>query len=58
MSVLDDLFRNILYRFLKFSNYYITKEEAEKLYSWSKGKDLFKLAPGKMIGGDIYKNKE
>lgn len=38
-------------------DYYITKDKA-KSYGWSKGKDLFQYAPGKMIGGDIYENKD
>ena len=37
-------------------NYYITKEEAKDL-GWTKCKILEYFAPGKMIGGDIYKNK-
>ena len=40
----------------KLPDYYITKEKAIKL-SWSLGKNLAHFAPGKMIGGDIYKNK-
>ena len=39
-------------------DYYITKEDAERLYGWSSGKDLSKLAPGKMIGGNVYSNIE
>lgn len=39
----------------KLPDYYITKEEAEKL-GWQKGKDLSKFASGKMIGGDRYWN--
>jgi len=41
----------------KLPDYYITKEEAEKL-GWQKGKDLSKFAPGKMIGGNVYNNKK
>lgn len=40
----------------KLPNYYITKEEAMAL-GWRQGKNLEHFAPGKMIGGDIYKNK-
>ena len=40
----------------KLPDYYITKEEAMKL-GWKQGKNLAHFAPGKMIGGDIYKNK-
>ena len=36
--------------------YYITKEEAVRL-GWKQGKNLVHFAPGKMIGGDTYKNK-
>jgi len=43
--------------FGKLPDYYITKQEAEKL-GWTKGKDLSKIAPNKMIGGDIYKNRK
>lgn len=39
-------------------DYYITKKEAEEKYDWESGKNLARLAPGKMIGGDIYYNKE
>ena len=42
--------------FGKLPDYYITKEEAEKI-GWSKGKNLAHFAPGKMIGGDIFDNK-
>lgn len=41
----------------KLPDYYITKAEARAL-GWSPGKDLSKFAPGKMIGGDIYRNAE
>lgn len=44
-----------LKKYGKLPDYYITKEEAEKL-GWKKGKDLSKFAPGKMIGGDRYWN--
>ena len=40
----------------KLPDYYITKEEAENL-GWSKGKNLAHFAPGKMIGGDIFDNR-
>ena len=39
-------------------NYYITKEQA-KLLGWVSWKgNLDKVAPGKMIGGNVFKNKE
>ncbi len=41
----------------KLPDYYITKEEARSL-GWSEGKNLAHFAPGKMIGGDIFKNKD
>lgn len=40
----------------KLPNYYITKEEAAKL-GYGKRDNLAEYAPGKMIGGDIYRNK-
>lgn len=43
--------------FGKLPDYYITKEQAQKL-GWRKGKDLSKFAPGKMIGGEEYENKD
>ncbi len=43
--------------FGKLPDYYITKKEARAL-GWEPGKDLSKLAPGKMIGGDVYYNKD
>lgn len=36
---------------------FITKDEATKL-GWTTGKDLDQVAPGKSIGGDIFKNSE
>ena len=43
----------------KLPDYYITKEEAERKYGWNSSKNtLAGKAPGKMIGGDIYINKE
>lgn len=39
----------------KLLDYYITKEEAMTL-GWSQGKNLAHFAPGKMIGGDVFKN--
>ena len=38
-------------------SYYITKKEAKKLGWKSYKRNLDKVAPGKMIGGDIYYNK-
>ncbi len=42
--------------FGKLPDYYITKKEAIEKYGWSRGKDLSKFAPNKMIGGDLYYN--
>jgi ribonuclease T1 len=36
---------------------YVTKEQAEAL-GWSPGKDLWRVAPGKSIGGDRFGNRE
>ena len=42
----------------KLPDYYITKEEAKEKYGWIQGKNTISgKAPGKMIGGNIYKNK-
>lgn len=41
----------------KLPDYYIPKEEAEKL-GWKPSKHLSNFAPGKMIGGNIYYNDE
>ena len=38
-------------------DYYITKEEAYKL-GWEPGKNLSHFAPGKMIGNELYLNKD
>ncbi len=44
--------------FGKLPDYYITKDEAKKL-GWIRGKNnLSDVAPGKMMGGDIYYNKD
>ena len=46
-----------LYYKKKLPEDYITKEWAEKL-GWNKTKgNLAKVAPGKMLGGNMYKNK-
>lgn len=38
-------------------DYYITKEEATKIYNWKPGKNTISgVAPGKMIGGIVYNN--
>ncbi len=43
----------------KLPDYYITKEEAEEKYGWVQGKNTIAgKAPGKMIGGDPYDNKD
>lgn len=36
---------------------FITKDQADKL-GWKPGGDLDKVAPGKSIGGDVFKNAE
>jgi hypothetical protein len=36
---------------------YLTKQQAERL-GWSPGRDLWKYAPGKSIGGDRFGNRE
>lgn len=36
---------------------FITKAQADKL-GWKPGDDLSKVAPGKSIGGDVFKNAE
>jgi len=41
----------------KLPDYYITKEKAREEYGWEKGKNLSLLAPNKMLGGDIYNNR-
>lgn len=41
----------------KLPDYYITKEEAKNLGWISKTGNLDKVAPGKMIGGNVYKNQ-
>ena len=44
--------------FCKLPDYYVTKEVAEDL-GWKKWKgNLDDVLPGKMIGGNIYKNLE
>lgn len=43
--------------FGKLPDYYITKQEAEEIYGWDSSKNTIAgKAPGKMIGGDEYKN--
>ena len=42
----------------KLPDYYITKEEAKALGWKSKQGNLAEVAPGKMLGGNIYQNKE
>lgn len=44
-----------LKHFGRLPNYYITKDKA-KILGWKPGKDLSRYAPGKMIGGDVYRN--
>jgi hypothetical protein len=43
--------------FKKLPSYYVTKSQARKA-KWSEGYDLSKFLPGKMIGGDPYRNKD
>ena len=48
----------LLYYKQKLPEYYITKEQAEDL-GWKKRKgNLAQVAPGKMIGGDYYRNDD
>ena len=48
-----------LKKYGKLPDYYITKQEAAEKYGWnSRRNTLAGKAPGKMIGGDIYNNKE
>ena len=43
----------------KLPDYYITKDEAINVYGWNNSKNTIAgKAPGKMIGGDVYINKE
>ncbi len=44
--------------FGKLPDYYITKEIAETEYGWNGDNTIAGKAPGKMIGGNIYKNKD
>jgi len=46
-----------LKHYRKLPDYYITKKEAKKLGWRSYKGNLDQVAPGKMIGGDIYYNK-
>lgn len=46
-----------LKHFGRLPSYYITKAEAIAL-GWKPGKNLSRYAPGKMIGGDVYENKD
>ena len=47
-----------LKKYGKLPDYYITKEEAIEKYGWKKGKNTVAgKAPGKMIGGDPFDNK-
>lgn len=57
ISKMGDLAPDVyLKKYGKLPDYYITKEEATKL-GWSIGKNLAHFAPGKMLGGDIFYNK-
>ncbi|MEG1751925.1 MAG: ribonuclease domain-containing protein [Clostridia bacterium] len=47
-----------LVNFSKLPNYYITKEEATKLGWTAWLGNLDSVAPGKMIGGDLFLNRE
>lgn len=47
-----------LFQYGKLPDYYITKEEAEQM-GWIRRKgNLCEIAPGKTLGGNVYKNKE
>ncbi len=41
----------------RLPDYYVTKEEADEAGWIPKEQNLSKILPGKMIGGNIYKNK-
>jgi ribonuclease T1 len=41
----------------KLPSTYVSKDEAERL-GWKPGRDLSSVAPGKMIGGDPFANRE
>ncbi|MBR3885329.1 MAG: hypothetical protein IKJ33_02560 [Clostridia bacterium] len=46
-----------LKKYGKLPDYYITKQEAAEKYGWnSRRNTLAGKAPGKMIGGDVFKN--
>lgn len=59
VSELGDLAPDVyLKKYGRLPDYYITKEVAEQLYGWDNSKNLVSSkAPGKMIGGNLYKNK-
>lgn len=45
--------------FGKLPDYYITEQEAREVYGWKRGKNTIAgKAPGKMIGGEVYRNTE
>ena len=47
-----------LKKYGRLPDYYITKEEAGKKYGWIQGKNTIAgKAPGKMIGGDVFDNR-
>ena len=42
----------------RLPEYYITKREAQEVYGWKNGKNtILGKAPGKMLGGDVYRNE-
>ncbi len=47
-----------LFYYNKLPDYYISKKEAERAGWKNKNGNLNDVLPGKMIGGDIYKNKD
>lgn len=49
--------KNYLIQHKKLPPNFITKAQAKKL-GWKPGGDLSKVAPGKSIGGDVFKNLE
>ena len=59
ISKMGDLAPDVyLKRYGKLPDYYITKEEAKEKYGWVTGKNTMAgKVPGKMIGGNVFKNK-
>ncbi len=59
ISKMGDLAPDVyLKNFGYLPDYYITKKEAQEVYGWVQGKNTIAgKAPGKMIGGDVFRNK-